>query len=58
MLTVVLWQHVVFCVSRTLFTTSLVMVVRRVLCTASLSSYYAFYVTSVFSVVDLFIFKT
>jgi len=33
MLTLVLWQHVVFlCVSRTLFRMSLVMVVRRVLC--------------------------
>ena len=33
MLTLVLWQHVVFlCVSRTLFRMSLVMDVRRMLC--------------------------
>jgi len=33
MLTLVLWQHVVFlCVSRTVFRISLVMAVRRVLC--------------------------
>jgi len=35
MLTLVLWQHVVFlCVSRTLFRMSLVMVVSRMLCSA------------------------
>jgi len=32
MLTLVLWQHVVFVVSSTLFRLSLVMVVRRMLC--------------------------
>jgi hypothetical protein len=37
MLTLVLWQHVVFlCVSRTVFRVSLVMVVRRVLCSVRL----------------------
>ena len=37
MLTLVLWQHVVFlCVSRTVFRMSLVMVVRRVLCSVRL----------------------
>jgi len=35
MLTLVQWQHVVFlCVSRTVFRMSLVMVVRRMLCSA------------------------
>ena len=39
MLTLVLWQHVVFlCVSRTLFRMSLVMVVRRMLCSVRLWS--------------------
>jgi hypothetical protein len=39
MLTLVLWQHVVFlCVSRTLFRMSLVMVVRRMLCSLSLTN--------------------
>jgi len=37
MLTLVLWQHVVFlCVSRTLFRMSLVMDVRRTLCSVRL----------------------
>jgi len=40
MLTLVLWQHVVFlCVSRTLFRMSLVMVVRRMLCSVRLARY-------------------
>ena len=39
MLTLVLWQHVVFLsVSRTLFRMSLVMVVRRMLCSVSLNA--------------------
>ena len=38
MLTLVLWQHVVFvCVCRTLFRMSLVMDVRRVLCSVGLT---------------------
>jgi len=39
MVTLVLWQHVVFlCVSRTLFRMSLVMVVRRMMCRVRLVS--------------------
>ena len=38
MLTLVLWQHVVFlCVSHTLFRMGLVMVVRRMLCSVRLT---------------------
>ena len=38
MLTLVLWQHVVFlCVSRTLFRMSVVMVVRSMLCSVRLN---------------------
>jgi len=38
MLTLVLWQHVVFlCVSHTVFRMSLVMVVRRMLCSVRVS---------------------
>ena len=38
MLTLVLWQHVVIlCVSRAVFRMSLVMVVRRMLCSVSLN---------------------
>ena len=44
MLTLVLWQHVVFlCVSRTLFRMSLVMVVRRVLCSVRSNSLHVLY---------------
>ena len=40
MLILVLWQHVVFlCVSRTVFRMSLVMVVRRMLCSISTEQY-------------------
>jgi len=46
MLTLVLWRHVVFlCVSRTLFRMGLVMVVRRMLCSASLQSHAAQHTT-------------